>query len=147
MKVFVADHDAETLDLITKTLRREGYSVSKAADGQEALQRWKLEKPDLVLLDTNLPRISGLEVCRQMREETDVPIIMLTEQNDEAGGLRAVQLGADGFFTHPFSLRALAARIQALLRRYKMEPVSRARMELRVGDITMDVRSHNDEKR
>src|SRR5258708_7477597 len=105
MKVLVVDDDVDLLDLMTYALRREGYNVLAAVDGQQALQRWESESPDIVLLDGNLPKIDGFEVCRRIRHESKTPIIMLTARDEEEDILRGLQIGADDYMTKPFSAK------------------------------------------
>ena len=115
MKVLVVDDDVDLLDLMTYALRREGYNVLAAVDGQQALQRWESENPDIVLLDGNLPKIDGFEVCRRIRHESKTPIIMLTARDEEEDILRGLQIGADDYMTKPFSAKQLAARMKAVM--------------------------------
>src|SRR5215216_7596408 len=117
MKVLVVDDDVDLLDLMTYALRREGYNVVAAVDGQQALQRWESENPDIVLLDGNLPKVDGFEVCRRIRHESKTPIILLTARDDEPDIVRGLTLGADDYVTKPFSTTQLLARIRAVLRR------------------------------
>ena len=117
MKILVVDDDLDLLTLIAFALRQAGYLVVDATDGQLALDRFAAESPDLVVLDGNLPRIDGFEVCRRLRAESRVPILMLTVRGDEADVVRGLDLGADDYLTKPFSPRTLLARIRALLRR------------------------------
>ena len=123
MKVLVVDDDVDLLDLMTYALRREGYNVLAAVDGQQALQRWESENPDIVLLDGNLPKIDGFEVCRRIRHESKTPIIMLTARDEEEDILRGLQIGADDYMTKPFSAKQLAARMKAVMRRCQTDPV------------------------
>ena len=122
MKVLVVDDDVDLLDLMTYALRREGYNVLAAVDGQQALQRWESENPDIVLLDGNLPKIDGFEVCRRIRHESKTPIIMLTARDEEEDILRGLQIGADDYMTKPFSAKQLAARMKAVMRRCQTDP-------------------------
>src|SRR5919199_5882742 len=140
MKVLLVDDDSDLLDLMHYALRREGYNVTTAADGQQALARWRGEQPDIVLLDGNLPKMDGFEVCRQIRHESSTPVIMLTARGEEADVVRGLQAGADDYVTKPFSAKQLAARVQAVLRRYQPDahPV---RSEIRVGDLVLDLRT------
>jgi DNA-binding response OmpR family regulator len=141
-KVLVVDDDAELLDLMTYALRREGYSVLAAADGQQALQRWESDRPDLVLLDGKLPKLDGFEVCRRIRHQAETPIILLTARDAEDDVVRGLQAGADDYITKPFSIRQLTARIQAVLRRSQADPFREAASEVRVGDLVLDLQSH-----
>lgn len=142
MKVLVVDDDVDLLDLTTYALRREGYSVFAAIDGTQALHRWETENPDIIVLDANLPKLNGFEVCRRIRHESETPIIMLTARDEEEDVVRGLQLGADDYVTKPFSAKQLAARIKAVLRRCRTDPYRQAVSELRVGDLVLDFQSH-----
>lgn len=117
MKILVVDDDLELASLIGFALRQAGYLVVEAADGPAALEVFSRESPALVILDVNLPRLSGLEVCRRIRESSTVPIMMLTVRGGEEDQVQALDLGADDYLTKPFSPRTLLARVRALLRR------------------------------
>src|SRR5438093_11688938 len=97
IKALYVDDDVDLLDLITYALRREGYTVLSAVDGQQAINRWEAENPDIVLLDVTLPKLNGFEVCRRIRNESGTPIIMLTARDDEEDILRGLRLGADDY--------------------------------------------------
>lgn len=142
MKALVVDDDVDLLDLTTYALRREGYIVLPAVDGTQALQCWETEQPDIILLDANLPRINGFEVCRRIRQEAKTPIIMLTARNAEEDVIRGLQLGADDYVTKPFSARQLAARMKAILRRSTSDRYDQPRSEIRVGSLTLDSQCH-----
>src|SRR5436189_283089 len=100
--------------------RREGYAAVAAYDGEEALQAARREKPDAIVLDVMLPKLDGFEVCRVLRRETAVPILMLTAREDEIDKVLGLELGADDYLTKPFSMRELLARVKALLRRSEL---------------------------
>lgn len=117
MKVLVVDDDRVLADVVTFTLRREGFQVVQAHDGQTALERWLEEQPDLMVLDVNLPKLDGFAVCRRIREQSDIPIILLTVRDEEDDIVKGLGLGADDYVTKPFSPRQLVARVQAVLRR------------------------------
>lgn len=135
MKILVVDDDLELLSLIGYALRQAGYLVVEAADGQSALDAFERETPALVILDVNLPRLSGLEVCRKIRQESKVPIMMLTVKSAEEDQVQALDLGADDYLTKPFSPRTLLARVRALLRRAGEERPA----PLAAGDFTLDL--------
>jgi two-component system alkaline phosphatase synthesis response regulator PhoP len=116
-KVLVVDDDTKTVELVKLYLNRDGYRVLTAYDGNEALRLARENHPDLIVLDLMLPGISGLEVCRILRQESDVPIIMLTALTTDDDRLAGLDLGADDYVTKPFSPRELAARVRAVLRR------------------------------
>jgi len=142
MKVLLIDDDADLVDVTTYALRREGYTVVTAADGQRGLERLRAERPDLVLLDATLPGLNGFEVCRQIRQGSDTPIIMLSARVGEEDIIRGLNLGADDYVTKPFSTKQLAARMKAALRRAQAHAYDRPLREVRAGDLVLDVESH-----
>ena len=115
--VLVVEDDANVAEVLTRYLRREGYEVTCLDDGLAALELALAEPPDLAVLDIMLPGMTGLELCRRLRAEMDVPIIMLTALGEEADRVVGLELGADDYVTKPFGLRELLARIRALIRR------------------------------
>jgi two-component system OmpR family response regulator len=119
-RVLVVDDEATLVDTIRYNLRREGYDVHVAGDGNEALRLARASAPDLVVLDLMLPGLDGLEVCRQLRRESTVPILMLTAKDDVVDKIVGLEVGADDYMTKPFSMRELLARIRAMLRRSRM---------------------------
>lgn len=135
MKALIADDDRVLADVLAFTLRREGFEIVLAHDGEMALKRWLDEEPDVVLLDVNMPKLDGFAVCRRIREQADTPIILLTVRGEEDDVVRGLELGADDYITKPFSPRQLVARAQAVLRRAKK---SIAPAVLRVGDLTLE---------
>jgi two-component system alkaline phosphatase synthesis response regulator PhoP len=138
-KVLVVDDDVKTVELVKLYLIREGYQVLPAYDGIEALRLARESRPDLVVLDLMLPDIDGFEVCRILRHESDVPIIMLTARSTDQDKLTGLGLGADDYVTKPFSPKELAARVQAVLRRL---PGERGPEEIRSGELSMDFTKH-----
>jgi len=138
MKVLVADDDADLRELIAFTLAQAGYLVIKAADGGAALRRFEEESADLVVLDINMPALSGFQVCEAIRARSRVPVMMLTVRGEEEDLVRALGLGADDYLTKPFSPRTLLARIRALLRRAGMEPAA----PLAAGRVALDLEEH-----
>jgi DNA-binding response OmpR family regulator len=139
LKALVVDDDRNLADLLAFTLRRERYEVVQAYDGPSALKRFTEERPDIVILDVNLdasPRkIDGFEVCRQIRSESDIPVILLTVRSGEDDIVRGLKIGADDYILKPFSPRQLVARVEAVLRR---AGASAAPSELVEGEITLD---------
>ncbi|HKI02239.1 MAG TPA: response regulator transcription factor [Thermoanaerobaculia bacterium] len=135
MKILVVDDDLELLSLIGYALRQAGYMVVEASDGQAAVEAFERESPALVILDVNLPRLSGLEVCRRIRNQSKVPIMMLTVRSAEEDQVQALDLGADDYLTKPFSPRTLLARVRALLRRAGEERPA----PLDVGAFSLDL--------
>jgi two-component system response regulator BaeR len=116
-RILVVEDEEALADSVRYNLEREGYGVSTAADGRRAIERFRDDRPDLVILDLMLPELSGLDVCRLIRQESDVPIIMVTAKVEEIDRLLGLQVGADDYVCKPFSPRELMLRIQAVLRR------------------------------
>ena len=143
MKVLLVEDDADLLDLLTYALGREGYTVLTAMDGQQALKRWEADSPDVILLDANLPKIDGFEVCRRIRHEGATPIIMLTARDEEDDILHGFRVGADDYVNKPFSAKQLAARIKAVLRRAQADPYRQPVREVKVGNVRLDLQSYN----
>jgi DNA-binding response OmpR family regulator len=135
VKILVVDDDLELSGLIGYALRQAGYMVVEAGDGIAALDVFERESPALVILDVNLPRLSGLEVCRKIRAASRVPVMMLTVRSAEEDQVHALDLGADDYLTKPFSPRTLLARVRALLRRAGEEKP----MPLAAGDLSLDL--------
>lgn len=117
IKALVVDDDHVLADVLDFTLRREGFQVIQAHDGEAALQRWSEEQPDLVVLDVNMPKLDGFAVCQRIREQADTPIILLTVRGEEDDIVHGLRLGADDYIAKPFSPRQLVARAHAVLRR------------------------------
>jgi len=140
MKTLIVDDDLDLADVLSFTLRRAGFDVIVAHDGQLALERWREEDPDLIVLDLNLPRVDGLSVCRQVRAEADTPIIILSVRDEEDDIVKGLALGADDYIIKPFSPRQLVARVEALLRRAGIPTVFPA--SLVAGDLTLDLSHH-----
>ena len=134
MKVLVADDDLELAEVVGFALRQAGYAVVSAPDGPSALDAFHTERPDLVILDVNMPRLGGFEVLRRLRGESAVPIMMLTVRSSEEDQVRGLDLGADDYLTKPFSPRTLLARVRALLRRGGAERPG----NLAAGDLVLD---------
>jgi two-component system OmpR family response regulator len=145
-KILIVEDDRNLLDTLKYNLRKEGYNVVTAADGAEALDIARREKPALLILDIMLPKISGFEVCRILRKEMTVPILMLTAKADETDKIVGLEIGADDYMTKPFSLRELLARVRAMLRRVKMVEVQPEEPLLKVGDIEIDIARHRASK-
>ena len=115
--ILLVDDEDSVQKLLAYPLQRDGYEVLPARDGEEALRRFEQEQVDLVVLDLMLPRLDGLEVCRRLRAQSSVPIIMLTARGDELDKVLGLELGADDYITKPFSIREFRSRVRALLRR------------------------------
>src|SRR6267142_1046922 len=115
--ILLVDDEESVQKLLAYPLEREGYRVLQARDGEEAMRRFASERVDLVVLDIMLPKLDGLEVCKRLRAESEVPIIMLTARDDELDKVLGLELGADDYITKPFSIREFRSRVRALLRR------------------------------
>src|SRR5258708_6785524 len=135
MKILVVDDDMELLSLISFALRQAGYLVIEASDGGAALTAFAHEQPDMVILDVNLPVLSGFDVCRRIRAEASTPIMMLTVRSSEEDQVHGLDGGADDYLTKPFSPRTLLARVRALLRRAEIDRPA----PLAAGDLALDV--------
>ncbi|WP_275983988.1 response regulator transcription factor [Paenibacillus hamazuiensis] len=116
-KILVADDEANITDVCARYLEREGYRVIAASDGEEALREWRKQSPDLIVLDVMMPGKSGFEVCEEIRNEQEVPIIILTARGEEIDRIMGLTLGADDYLTKPFSPRELVLRVKSILRR------------------------------
>ena len=138
-RVLVVDDDTKTVELVKLYLNRDGYRVLTAYDGAEALRLAREGHPDLIVLDLMLPGIDGLEICRTLRNESDVPIIMLTAKTTDEDKLTGLGLGADDYVTKPFSPRELAARVRTVLRRL---PGERGPDEIKCGQLTVNFFRH-----
>jgi two-component system alkaline phosphatase synthesis response regulator PhoP len=134
-RVLVVDDDVKTVELVKLYLSRDGYSVMTANDGTEALRLSRQSHPDLIVLDLMLPGTDGLEVCRSIRSESDVPIIMLTARTTDEDKLTGLNLGADDYVSKPFSPRELAARVRTVLRRL---PGERGPAEIKRGELVLN---------
>ncbi len=141
-RVLVVDDDVKTVELVRLYLNRDGYRVLTAYDGGEALRLARESHPDLIVLDLMLPSIDGLQVCRTLRSESDVPIIMLTAKTTEQDRLTGLDLGADDYVTKPFSPRELAARVRVVLRRLPGEALQRGPAQIQHGELTMNFVKH-----
>ncbi len=143
MKILIVEDDLALADVLSFTLRRAGFTVVTAHDGLAALQTWQESAPNLVLLDLNLPKLDGLGVCRRLREESDVPIIMLTVRGSDEDVVKGLELGADDYIVKPFSPSQLVARVRAVLRRTDTTPPP---AELTTGQLRLD-RARNEVQR
>src|SRR5918995_55593 len=128
--ILLVDDEESIQTLLTFPLERDGYRVVQARDGDEALRRFAEEDIDLVVLDVMLPRLDGLEVCKRLRSQSNVPIIMLTARGEELDKVLGLELGADDYITKPFSIREFRSRVRAILRRAAAPHVGRARTEV-----------------
>jgi DNA-binding response OmpR family regulator len=139
--ILVVDDEPKIVRLARDYLEKNGFRVTTAADGQSALTIARREKPDLVILDLMLPHMDGREVCRILRRESDVPIIMLTALSEEIDQVTGLEIGADDYITKPFSVRALVARVGALLRRTRGE--AKAPSLIRSGGLEIDLKKYS----
>ena len=139
--VLVVDDDPNVLELVRVYLERDGYQVLSAMDGAAGLALAREEQPTLVVLDVMLPRLNGLDICRALRQESSVPIIMLTARVEEEDRLAGLDLGADDYLTKPFSPRELAARVRAVLRRAFRDSVDEEPATLICGPVELDLRA------
>ena len=151
-KVLIVEDEPTLVDTLEYTLQRQGYTVITAGDGPHAIEAARREQPDLVILDIMLPLLDGFDVCRILRQEMNVPILMLTARSEEVDKVVGLEMGADDYMTKPFSMRELTARVKALLRRVRMDQetasavqslapdVPAARMTF--GDLVIDLSRH-----
>jgi two-component system response regulator VicR len=141
-RILVVDDEPPIVDVLTYNLERANYQVLIARDGEEALAVARREQPDLIILDLMLPHLDGLEVCRALRRERDVPIIMLTARDAEVDRVVGLELGADDYVVKPFSVRELVVRVKNVLRRAAPSPVEKAPDIVRAGALTVDATRH-----
>ncbi len=151
-KILVVDDEENIRDLATLYLQKEGFLVECATDGQDALARFAQIQPAMVLLDVMMPGMDGFDVCRELRKDHDVPILMLTARSDDVDKIVGLEIGADDYMTKPFNPREMVARVKAILRRFEggRKPqnammianlaVDKARREARIDDIPRDMR-------
>ena len=138
--ILIVEDDKPLLDVLKYQLGKEGYNVVTALDGSQGLEVARSSRPDVILLDIMLPKMDGFEVCRVLRKEMTVPILMLTAKDSEIDKIVGLEIGADDYLTKPFSMRELVARIRAMLRRSEMvetKPTGQGR-PIKVGDIEID---------
>jgi len=140
-RILLVEDEESLAESIRYSLEREGYAVSVAADGRAAIERFRADAPDLIVLDLMLPELPGLDVCRMIRQESTVPIVMVTAKDSEADKVTGLELGADDYVTKPFSIRELVSRVRAHLRRTQMQEPAAAE-EMHGGSVDMDVDQH-----
>lgn len=145
--ILVADDDAHIREVVRFALERDGHRVSEASDGDDALARARSEEPDLVVLDIVMPGRDGLEVCREFRDRSTVPILFLSSRDEELDTILGLEMGADDYVTKPFSPRELAARVKAMLRRAQLDGRESGSAEsgavLRCGPLRLDPEMHD----
>jgi two-component system response regulator RegX3 len=141
-RILLVDDERDITEPVSYALEREGFEVDCRADGQSALEAVRGERFDLVILDVMLPRLSGMDVCRTLRAESDVPIIMLTARDAEVDRVLGLELGADDYVTKPFSTRELVSRVRAVIRRRELDRRGGDRATKQVGGIRIDLVRH-----
>jgi DNA-binding response OmpR family regulator len=141
-RVLLADDEPDIVEPVSYALRSEGFDVEAVGDGERALEAALGGDYDVVVLDVMMPKLSGTEVCRRLRAESIVPVILLTAKDAEIDRVLGLELGADDYVTKPFSTRELASRIRAVLRRGELERSAATASKLQVGDITVDLSAH-----
>ena len=147
-RVLVVEDEASFVEALSAGLRREGFAVDIARDGREALDRFEACRPDVVLLDVMLPRLSGLDVCREIRRMSNVPIIMVSAKGEEIDMVVGLEVGADDYVPKPYRFRELVARIRAVLRRAQVQAASAEVVSadterlVEVGDVLIDPQGH-----
>jgi len=137
--ILLVDDEDSVQKLLSYPLERDGYRVLAAKDGEEALERFSSEPVDLVVLDLMLPKLDGLEVCKRLRAESEVPIIMLTARDDELDKVVGLELGADDYITKPFSIREFRSRVRALLRRASVARSNGQQNVISAHGLTIDI--------
>jgi DNA-binding response OmpR family regulator len=144
MKILLVDDDRDLLDLLDFVLRREGFEVVTAGDDQSARRQYSNENPDLIVLDLNLGSENGLDILRHLRQQSTIPVVILSARDHEEDIVLGLDLGADDYLTKPFSHRELVARIRANLRRQDIDQTAQraALLKLEIGPITMDLAEH-----
>jgi two-component system response regulator MtrA len=143
MRVLLGEDDHDMLDITSYALRKYGFEVVGASDGTAVLERWRAEQPDVILLDVHLPGVSGMDVCRQIRSESSIPIVMLTALNDEAHVVEGFESGADDYVAKPVSYRALAMRLRTILQRRTPDSVLQTSSVVESGDLRVDLEGHD----
>jgi two-component system response regulator RegX3 len=142
-RVLLVDDEPDIVEPVEYALEREGFDVRSVGDGSAALDLARAELFDVVVLDIMLPGLSGIEVCRTLRGESDVPIVMLTARDSEVDRVLGLELGADDYVTKPFSTAELVSRIRAILRRRELDRAPSTGSEIRVGGIVIDLARHS----
>ena len=141
-KILIVDDEAPIIDVLSYNLKQAHYQVVVAWDGEQALALARREQPDLIILDLMLPKLDGIEVCRALRRECDVPIIMLTARDEEIDRVLGLEMGADDYVVKPFSVRELLARVKNVLRRTAPQTPAGPADLVRVGTLTVDAARH-----
>src|SRR5215207_8617603 len=142
MRVLLAEDDTDMLDVTAYALRKHGYEVSGVTDGAAAVERFRKEQPDVVLLDVNLPNKSGMDICREIRNLSSTPIIMVSAMGDEAHIVQGFECGADDYMNKPLSYRELSMRMRAVLQRRRGVPVIESASVAQSGDLSVNLEAH-----
>jgi DNA-binding response OmpR family regulator len=142
MRVLIAEDDKDFLDVTTYALGKYGFTVVGVTDGLAALERWQTTEPDLVLLDVNLPGMSGMEVCKQIRKHSMTPIIMVTAMSDEDHVVQGFECGADDYVSKPLSYRTLVTRMRTVMQRRTGKAVLQPANVVQAGDLCIDLDAH-----
>jgi two-component system response regulator VicR len=147
-KILVVDDEKPIVDILRFNLKKEGYTIIEAYDGEEAVKKALNENPDLILLDVMLPKMDGFAVCKKVREKSDTPILMLTAREEEVDKVLGLELGADDYITKPFSVRELMARVKANLRRVSTDTaaVSDGQSSIAVDKLVIDMERYEVKK-
>jgi DNA-binding response OmpR family regulator len=141
-RILVVDDEPDIVEPIRYALEREGFTVETAADGEDALARASVDRFDVVVLDVMLPRRNGFDVCRDLRDDSDVPIILLTARDDEVDRVLGLELGADDYVTKPFSTAELVSRVRSILRRRRLDREANGGSTRSAGGIELDLGQH-----
>jgi two-component system response regulator RegX3 len=141
-RILLADDEPAILDAVSYALKREGFEVEIARDGEQALAAARSDRYDIAVLDIMMPRLSGTDVCRTLRAESDIPIVLLTAKDAELDRVLGLELGADDYVTKPFSMAELVSRIRAILRRREMDRAAGPAPTVRVGGVEIDLARH-----
>ena len=142
LSVLVVDDEPAFREVLQQALKREGFKVHVAADGEEAIFVFDAVQPDIVLLDVMLPRMSGIDVCRHIRTTHDTPVIMVSARNEEIDAVVALEVGADDYVSKPYRLRELIARMRTVLRRTAPARTGTPESEMRIGSLHLDRERH-----
>ena len=141
-RILIVDDDLHIREVIRVALRKAGMTVNEAKDGREALARFSTDRPDLIILDIGMPELDGLDVCREVRKTSDVPILFLSARDDEIDRVLGLEIGGDDYVTKPFSPRELVARVNVILRRMARGPDSKEAAALSQGKLSVDPEQH-----
>jgi len=141
-RILIVDDDLHIREVIRVALRKAGMTVNEAKDGREALARFSADRPDLIILDIGMPELDGLDVCREVRKTSDVPILFLSARDDEIDRVLGLEIGGDDYVTKPFSPRELVARVNVILRRAARGPDTKDAAALSQGKLSVDPEQH-----